>query len=137
MIAIDPGVKACGVAWFDNGALSIARLVPVRDLRKIRQDTDLVIEMPRIYPGSDQRKGDLNDLLNLAAVVGFCEGLFLCDQKRYFPSIWKGQVPKMVMVERIKKTLSEAERACVVLAGAKSHNVWDAVGIGLFHLGRL
>ena len=46
-----------------------------------------------------------------------------------------------VCQHRVAKRLSPAERhfldQAAGAAGAAAHNVWDAVGIGLHHLGRL
>lgn len=137
MIAIDPGVKFCGVACFRCDELEFARYVAVDDLvDAIDLSEELHIEMPRIYPGSGQQKGDLNDLLNLAAVVGLCESYFN-RSTRVFPAQWKGQVPKKIMNARILSKLSPIEQGRIVGAGAKTHNVIDAVGIGLHALHRL
>jgi hypothetical protein len=51
-----------------------------------------------------------------------------------YPSEWKGQVPKDVMNERVLKRLSVKEHEALV---SSDHNTLDAVGIGLFHSGRL
>ena len=137
LYAIDPGVHMCGIAVFDDTRLISAFY------GKLPEDgnystCELIIEMPRIYPGSGQQKGDLNDLLNLAAVVGHNEALFSAlRSRRVFPAQWKGQVPKKAMNQRILKRLSLFEAARIQSAGAKSHNVIDAVGIGLFACGRL
>ncbi len=136
MIAIDPGVKFCGVACFAADELQWARYVAVDDLDGMCRSHELIIEMPRIYPGSGQQKGDLNDLLDLAAVVGYCEGIFGVGA-RVFPARWKGQVPKKIMSARIMSKLSSTEQGRIVRVGAKDHNTIDAVGIGLWHLGRL
>ncbi len=136
MICIDPGVRACGIARFDlSGELDWARYLP-KEKCSLPPSEQLVIEMPRIYPGSGQQKGDLNDLLNLAAVVGYFEGR-MWDVERVFPAAWKGQVPKKVMTARILKSLSPGELVRIERVGAKDHNTLDAVGIGLWKLGRL
>ena len=134
MICIDPGVKLCGGAVFRGPELVWARYLP-KELMPIALE-HLVIEMPRIYPGSGQQKGDLNDLLNLAAVVGWLEGQ-TDDSSRVFPAAWKGQVPKKIMTARILSKLSPTELGCIEQIGAKTHNTIDAVGIGLWKLGRL
>lgn len=140
MIAIDPGVNFCGVACFDiDGELRWARYVATDEVSEFCDlSNDLVIEMPRIYSRSGQRKGDLdlNDLLNLAAAVGYCEGFFY-SSKRVFPAQWKGQVPKKIMNARVLSKLSPAEQGRVQNVGSKTHNVIDAVGIGLHALHRL
>lgn len=140
MIAIDPGVQACGVAWFSRkGELERAEYVHVSSIGALCSPFEkLIIEMPRIYPGSGQRKGDLNDLLDLAAVVGRCEQrLGPLASRRVFPAQWKGQVPKKIMNARVLGKLSPDEQDRIKRAGAKTHNVLDAIGIGLWALGRL
>lgn len=151
MICIDPGVKACGVAAFcGRGVLRHAVYVPVEHLEDylddllygqnlvLRYGQNLIIEMPRIYPGSGQQKGDLNDLLDLASVVGLCESFYNPTQReRVFPAQWKGQVPKKIMTARILSKLTPAERVCIQSVGAKDHNIIDAIGIGLWKLSRL
>ena len=135
MICIDPGVKACGFALFTEGYLAHAVYCPKTETP---YSGDLmVIEMPRIYPGSGQQKGDLNDLLDLAAVVGYCEGRFGGRIERVFPARWKGQVPKKIMTARILSKLSPLELSKIQRVGAKDHNTIDAIGIGLWKLGRL
>ena len=141
MITVDPGVHACGVAiWTDRGALSWAGYIPVEELTPIWDEHGglLVIEMPRIYPGSGQQKGDLNDLLDLATVVGHAEAIFGKKSTiRVFPGQWKGQVPKKIMTARIQKHMTPLEHSRVEWIGAKDHNTLDAIGIGLWRLGRL
>ena len=147
IIAIDPGVRMCGVALFHDsddgdpetraGRLYHARWVPVRNLHLFAHDAELVVEMPRIYRGSGQQKGDLNDLLDLATVVGYCEGIFHGSHRRVFPAQWKGQVPKKIMNARVLSRLDDVEKAAIVSVGAKDHNILDAIGIGLWALGRL
>jgi hypothetical protein len=148
ILAIDPGVQKCGAALLDEGrgaTLLFAAYVPhtaVRDWALSAsqgEELRLVVEMPKIYPGSGQQKGDLNDLLDLAAVVGYLESEFR-DSERVYPAQWKGQVPKKIMTARILNKLSPVEQLAVFECGAvksKLHNVIDAVGIGLWHLGRL
>lgn len=85
-----------------------------------------------IYP---QSKGDPNDLLRVAEVSGALAWDFT-NVYWYEARKWKGQVPKAVMGKRILKCLTEEELK-VLGPLAKNHNVLDAVGIGLYHLGRL
>jgi hypothetical protein len=140
MLTIDPGVHRFGAAMFGNNKRLVAATWVTRDDMPAARDIEHVItEMPRIYPGSGQQKGDLNDLLDLAASVGYVEGLYrgfaVCE--RVFPGAWKGQVPKKIMTARILAKLSPEELACIERVGAKDHNTIDAVGIGLWKLGRL
>lgn len=102
--------------------------------------TRMVIEVPRIYPGSNSKKGDLNDLIDLALAAGRIAGMNdSATVEMIYPADWKRQVPKEQMVERIKGFLTpeEFKRVELPTAKGKQHNVWDAVGIGLFAVGRM
>ena len=157
MLCVDPGLRGCGVAEFLGGTLVRAAYVkntlasgrgykahagmsqeiyywvgaPVVDL--------FLIEMPRIYPGLAQQKGDPNDLLDIAGVGGAIAGIFEeYGIESVFPSDWKGQVPADMMTERIKRALTQEEKAkAEKCAASLAHNMWDACGIGLHRLGRL
>jgi hypothetical protein len=163
---VDPGVRACGCALYyrhvllqakyvrldsaldDCGELAGPRLWAalaaevfewMRGQMVIRGlVVNVVLERPRIYPGSGQQKGDLNDIVDLAGVIGAVAGKFSDDLiSHYYPSDWKGQVPKAVMTKRILAALTEQECSRIDRIGAKDHNTIDAVGIGLHHFGRL
>lgn len=99
----------------------------------------VIIEHPRIYTGSGKPKSiDENDLLDVAAVGAAVASWCNFDPETLFPSEWKGQVPKEVMTERIRRALTDDERASIAKCKASlMHNVLDACGIGLFRLGRL
>ncbi|WP_246137120.1 hypothetical protein [Myxococcus llanfairpwllgwyngyllgogerychwyrndrobwllllantysiliogogogochensis] len=100
----------------------------------------LVIEMPRVYSAAHQ-KGDQNDLIQLAGVVGMLGGYLpnVASRRSVYPRDWKGTVDADAFIERIKQRLSPVEHLRVELPSATSlhHNVWDAIGIGLHALGRL
>lgn len=143
LVGIDPGVHFCGISHFYQGKLEYAAYLPTDDMFSFICDQlpvayRYLIECPRIYPQARQ-KGDQNDLINLARVVGglerWCEG----KVEIIYPREWKGTVDADVMVKRIQERLSPEEKAKAVLPSAKSkhHNVWDAVGIGLHGVGRL
>lgn len=150
--AIDPGLRGCGVAQFDHGRLSWACYIrnPMTEGRgptahaKVAHEVwlfcptaHLIIEFPRIYPhGPRDRRSDPNDLLDVAGVAGACAALYE-HITWVFPQQWKGQVPKEVMNARVMKRLSPEELAAVKSVGALDHNTYDAIGIGLHHLGRL
>lgn len=162
ILAIDPGLRWCGCAIGDETGLKRAALV-MNEEKKLRgpwawalmarsvdsflmqfeADSDekvdtLFIEVPRIYPHSDQRKGDLNDLIELAGVVGAITGYEpVLDIKFYYPNQWKGNVPKKIMTERIRKKLRPDELAVFESVGAKDHNTLDAFGIFLHATKRL
>jgi hypothetical protein len=152
VIAVDPGLRHSGVAIFEGGLLVRAMLAknPVKkgaDATALAAMADtimnttgglgfvqpevVVVERMQAYDVTHQ-KGDQNDLISLAILAGMLRPDYL-----YLPREWKGQLPKAAMGERILSRLSLEERNRIVDAGALTHNVIDAVGIGLHHLGRL
>jgi hypothetical protein len=172
LLAVDPGIRGCGVALFEGRTLCLAKYVenPIRRgddleaqlamahavwaLSDHRTPVDLVVvEWPQVYQGSKQ-KGDPRDLLTLAGVdAAICCMVLAVARTRYLPAEWKGQVPGDLMCCRVvgceamacKKhapvlpgKLSSTELLCCQhQPQGKFHNVADAIGIGLKHLGRL
>lgn len=99
--------------------------------------TSAVLEIPQVYV-RNRSKGDPNDLIMLAGLVGAFAYRFAEGHVLYKPAEWKGQVKKEITEMRARKRLSPEELARVQLPSAKSlaHNVWDGVALGLFHFGR-
>jgi len=146
IVSIDPGISAGIAFWLSTGRLLRAGL-----LLGCLSDAEwpghpctwaavqgIVIERPQVYRHG---RGDPNDLITLALSAGELVGRINAEHPaaivtEYLPATWKGQVPKDIMIERIKKKLTEDELTMVDLPSAASlaHNVWDAVGIGLYHL---
>lgn len=165
LLAVDPGIRGCGVAAFDGGRLLHAAYVKSRYATGNRAEEaadmaravarwcsdlalsprELVVEWPRVYAdmirrGSKHVAGkDPNDLLPLAGVDGALAALFVgCRATSYAPSEWKGQMPKEVCHARTRLRLDSAEVVIYVgLTKVLDHNARDAVGLGLHHLGRL
>lgn len=156
-LSVDPGLHACGVAvWDDRNQLlwagyvknpngvefySMVTAVCVSSNKHACAATKLVIELPQVYVRT-RSKGDPNDLISLSVLVGAFVGRFGGSDpfgyKLYKPQEWKGQVPKDIMSARIASRLTDEERSKVVLpAAGLAHNVWDGVGLGLHHAGRL
>jgi len=96
-----------------------------------------IIEIPRIYPLA-KRKGDLNDLVDLAYLAGALDNLG-CDGELVPPRDWKGTMDPDAMTRWILTRLDDEEKAVVesLLPASKRHNAIDAAGIGLHHLKRL
>ena len=171
LLALDPGLRECGVAVFAQGTLVDAGLVKntfrrgggldaIHEMvglvtRRVREGGPfdrVVVEVPQIYM-IGKGKGDPNDLLALAQ-IGACVGWALRavgpkgnnEVVQVRPAEWKAQMDKDVCRRRILGTHGvpgrldelEMERLAPALeeAGAKDHNVVDAVGIGLHSLGR-
>lgn len=151
-VSIDPGAYTAGVGVFHNHTLVRSQYVKVSNkmplaeraaevARQVKalapQAAHVVVEIPRVYPVS---KGDPNDLIAITATAGAVLGAYALDGVSfhyYYPSEWKGQVPKDIMTKRILAKLSRDELALVHDVGAKTHNVVDGIGIGLKYLGRL
>lgn len=156
IVSYDPGSKAAGVAlwdddtrqlaaawlargddWRDTAARAFKRLcgfVPMDAL------TVFAIEKPQVYT---QRKqgGDPNDLITVAlnaGAFGMCAEFCGADVLVYRPHKWKGQVPKKIAIKRFKRKLVAEEIARIELPSARSlrHNIWDAIGVGLYYWGR-
>lgn len=109
-----------------------------------------LVEVPRSYP-YPRSEVDPNDLIRTALRAGEFKQLFRAlglDVEEVEPKRWKGNTPKperasasYLVEERVVERLDEAEQ--VVLYQSKSaratrldHNCVDAVGMGLWRLGR-
>lgn len=103
----------------------------------------LVLERQQVYT-RDKSSGDPNDLLPLAGVVNgvnvLVASLALADP---LPRAWKGTVKKDMTTRQVLARLTPTERARVDgidgpwVPAKLLHNVVDAVGLGLWYLGRL
>ncbi len=151
LMSIDPGKGVCGWAKFQdsNGRLLACGLVRGKtfgdmsfEIKRTLGNTyvdRLVVEKPQVY---QQRmwKGDPNDLIDVAIVGGMAAqaidfGIF----EDVTPRKWKGTRPKKVCNKLTLDTLDDGElevyRSIDVFASLR-HNVLDAIGIGLWRLGR-
>jgi hypothetical protein len=155
LIAVDPG-RFSGFAVFKDRVLvqtweekEVAALYFTWDLVKINAVLDnlqndalnLYIEIPHVYP-VQKWKGDPNDLIGVALIVGAMSGAmaelaeeldFSCSIKHVKPYEWKGATPKKISNERTMKKLCEAEQALIT---PHSTHVIDAIGLGLWTLNR-
>ena len=94
--------------------------------------TLFVVEVPQKY--SIQRK-KLHGVDALENVIDeLRERLRKCLVAAFKPRIWKGNVPKKVHHRRLRSVLTPDELKAV--AANADHNVWDAIGLGLFATGR-
>lgn len=158
ILAIDPGIRGCGVAVFQESGLLIRAgylandtdsddivkrcydmaFVVVRCVRESEHVDTLVVEWPQVYVAS-KSKGDNNDLLPLAG-VDVAVAMILRPQhiKSYKPHEWKGNAPKEVIAARAIERLSEDEKLLIKpCAKSLMHNTYDAIAIGLHYFGRL
>ena len=151
ILTVDPGSKKAGVALFEpTGLLTTAWLVEGDNWRETADNvmrtlpvsaariSAVCIEKMQIYDSTPLAHA--NDCITLALMAGRVTGLFsgwLGDYTfEYFPRQWKGQAPKDISIERIKAELLDEETRRLRLPKDKKKqlDVYDAVGIGCYHL---
>ena len=131
LLAIDPG-RDTGWAQFLDGTLIACGLThpdQYRDVFPRIVANKAIIERPQIYPGA--RNGD--DIVTLSARMGAIQALLDCECEEISPARWKHQTPKEVHNRRVLAKLTDPEKAIM----PRNHNVIDAVGLGLWKLGRI
>jgi len=155
LLAIDPGMNSLGWAWWSRahlahtdiptrvGLLKAPRKLELTDRarwlarslsKELRLEMDMcdfeiVSEYPAWHGGAlGWQRGDLQKLVFL---VGVLAGYFSrCRFTPVTPNDWKGQLPKDVVIRRLQKRFGP---------GATQDwekDMWDAVGIGLWKLGK-
>lgn len=156
LLAVDPGLRGVGLAYFTDGTLTYANYVrnPVTEgdgptawfglgdavyhlMKDLAYRVDVyVTECPQVYRRS---AGDPNDLLQLSAVAAACGASFPLQRAvGYKPRQWKGTVSKLHHQPRVLAQLSEVElQAIHEKRKTYRHNVIDAVGLGLYELERM
>src|SRR5688572_13296874 len=98
-------------------------------------------ERPRIYPQGKQ-EANPDTIITLSITAGRLTQRWDKDQIGWFhPREWKGNVPQPILETRIIEALTEAEALILYesikdIAPSYRHNVFDAVGIGLYALKR-
>jgi len=152
LIAIEPGKHICGVAVWGckkEGVvlLHASSLRSYGDLRSFpTQVEDLwfeylagfedvppqfVFEIPRYYKKKRRTYKGVDALYEVLDVFQK-HGILIKDY--VYPSQWKGNLPKDIHRKRIQKALTWSELRVVDFSG--THDMWDAIGIGLFATGR-
>lgn len=155
VLAIDPG-NTMGWALFLSGdlydsgfckkeAVQSGELTPqaVRAGHSLPPDpgyldsTCLIVgEMPTYRGQRGEKEKNVatpKDLISLGIALGQATGLYMRKVEVIefvTPNEWKGSVPKDICHSRVKKTLKPEESM------PDNHNERDAVGIGLWYLGR-
>lgn len=146
-VALDLGKNVCGAAVFSGRSLTQVASVRTSLLAVFLHNTvgpsnasrggaSLVVERPVRRRGTRARYKDVDTLTTLAKDIKSAYSF----ARLVSPEGWKGQVPKLVHQARIIEELDAAETA-VVQPWMESDRNWkdicDAVGIGLWFLGRL
>ncbi len=137
LTAIDPG-NHTGWARFADGRLEACGLAT--EPTGVPMAGHVVIEKPQVYQ-LRKSKGDPNDLIDLAVLVGrLVQRAPEPDRVSLpTPATWKGQVPKHIHASRILSKLDAYELAvfnAVRCATSAKHNVVDAIGLGLWQVNR-
>ncbi len=154
MLAVDPSLTCTGWARFLDGRLDACGIIRTyrddtlagrlysidRAFRGVPMPDKLVIEWPQVYTRA-KSKGDPNDMLPVAAVAGIVIASLSADVVLTpRPAEWKGQVPKDVHNARVMRRLTPEERNRVdaaQLPKSLANNAIDAIGLGLWALGRM
>ena len=162
-VAIDPGLRHCGMAQYMDGRLVRAALVRTADrgardaaawramasvFASVAQGRALVIE--RMQADQRTRRAQVASLLDVAAVSGAIVAVGGWSHVVTIePREWSRGLPKTARGVRVMSRLSDPELValdaseCQIkevragkVTGATDH-ILDAVGIGLHYLGRL
>lgn len=167
LIAVDPGLRACGLAYFADGALCHAALVhsPEKTARggqcwiamgwavaEHLQQRGIVwncgvVEQPQQYEARFMKgdRADITELTGVASAVALILSVKAPEVQTPLPAAWKGQVKKDVHNRRALSRLLPHELQVIdwpkksggAVNPALAHNVIDAVALGLWRIGRL
>lgn len=135
LLAIDPG-ECRGWARFNGVNLQECGVGNPPSWGAVK----LIIECPRVYPRS---RVNPNDLIQLAVKVGrdiarYEQANLNPNSRIVYPQEWKGTISKELCNQRILAKLRPEERVLVPnLPASYLHNCIDAIGLGLFELGRM
>lgn len=131
LLTIDPGTVTGWALWEDKQLVACAATVEWDNLSAAHV-TKLVIEIPTTR--GRQQKAAGNDLISLAFKAGYLvRSVYCTSYETVTPVTWNKGNRKEITKTRSEKALSAAERARVV---GDDHNMWDAIGIGLWVLKR-
>jgi len=161
LLAVDPGINGCGVAFFhkdrllgcglervpdhgtitDRAARSASAALAFPRSKEWDSSTKrrVICEWPQIYTQGKRGGADPNDLLPLAAIAGALVTVYPVET--VLPRVWKGQLKKNTCAIRIRSRLDAQEcwkldKALYHVTASLQHNIIDAVGIGLWACGR-
>ena len=154
-MAIDPGLQATGYAIWDQhyvpmicGVLSGPKgpdwmkrvdviALAVRDLVRRYSVTSILCEQMELFGTSMSRMAwSTGDLQRTVFLCGMIHGMTVKRVTKFDlvpPRTWKGQLPKSVTIRRVTKALGA--KTCREL-NIQTH-AWDAVGMGLWKMGRI
>ena len=135
--AIDPSTKGYGVAFFDGDQITDARYVRHDELRAFASTTELfdllVVEMPQFYPGITKSP---QSLIQLGYAAGFAAACFAARaRENIYPRQWTRGIKKDERIKTLKRFVKTEEYPVMRMPTASlQHNVWDAIGLGLWRI---
>ena len=154
LMTIDPGLSGTGYSVWHNDTLILCRqIIPennltMEDKAKVikkmlieainyRRIDHVAIEYPKVFGGATNMAIAMRgDIVKLAWFVGYICGAIVtnrCVTYELVPvNTWKGQLPKSVIENRVRKIFPDPENKLSI----KGHAI-DAVGIGLFLKGKM
>jgi hypothetical protein len=151
MLVVDPGKTSCGLAAFYNAKLvrcafiseeSQAQMITAAvEWAQFDSYDRVVTEGQQVYPGA---RSNPNDLIPLAYVAGAITGCLIGGAGMYkseiiLPRVWTNGIPKDIRTSRVLAALTPSEldifkeSKCIK---SKQHNILDAIGLGLYAVGR-
>lgn len=152
LISIDPGVGGTGVAlWIPSKPYPIHTklLQPdktqtwtermyyicegLQDILHKYKPQEAIIEQPTFLRSkfgiAAAASGNLVKLSMIAGAILFVCKEYGCDSNTVLPARWKGKKKKEDTQRAIRRILPDLK--------VKNHNTLDAVGVGLYHFGKL
>ena len=158
---IDPSIRSMGVAYWNevdwryecsptittliktvgHGKWDIRAWKACNKLFDFLRENDLTpdkiyCELPTttfsVFSGSTAIAND--SITKLATLFGMLSSSARSEGMKFVPvpiALWKGQLPKNVVIQRVKSFLGEKD--CKNFKA----DIWDAVGMGLYWMGRL
>jgi hypothetical protein len=154
LVSVDPGRDHIALACWVDRELARCTLLAVDGRQEIgavatdlaalleSQDRADVVVVEYMCHRAGEAKSQARDLIDVT-ISGTAVAARLGDELIYVSATsWKGQAPKAVIQRRVVERLSGIEMTalaatlCVVPRG-RHHDLYDAVGIGLYHLGRM
>lgn len=147
LVGVDPG-ETSGISMFNSGRLVSAEYTSRDKFFSVAKFGLELYLAPRVVIEEPQwRKTDIrsnpNDLIKLAILVGEIKRFYEeqgCKVELVTPLVWKGSVPKDIHNKWTLEALAPEELRCVPKrprAKDYDHNCLDAIGLGLWKLGRL
>lgn len=141
VIAVDPAARGFAWARYVNGVLTSCGTGTVADLPVLLPDSGAqwTIETPQNYGTFGVAHKDLDRLRETVRAVEAHAKSNGCAVAFTKPFSWKGNVPKQIHHRRIYGRLEQIEQHVAGPAEGPryDHNVYDAVALGLWAVGRV